>query len=166
MSVVATKKSADSANERLNRDAYILLSVLTSQLSADIERLCKEFGITEAHFRVLWAVCQSSSVDGIAMGEIADGLINRAADLTRLVDKLVKLRYVQRIQSPDDRRKMIVHATTNGRKVFNKIAALVKHLHVEQWDGLTQSELRELKRLLNKALDSRVSRDERKAWQV
>ena len=166
MSVVATKKSADSAIERLNRDAYILLSVLTSQLSADIERLCKEVELTEAHFRVLWAVCQSSSVDGIAMGEIADGLINRAADLTRLVDKLVKLKYVERVQSPDDRRKMIVHVTNNGRKVFNKIAASVKDLHIEQWDGLTQSELRELKRLLNKALESRVTWEDRKAWQV
>lgn len=164
--MVATKKSADSAIERLNRDAYILLSVLTSQLSADIERLCKEVDLTEAHFRVLWAVCQSSSVDGIAMGEIADGLINRAADLTRLVDKLVKLKYVERVQSPSDRRKMIVHVTANGRKVFNKLAASVKDLHVDQWNGLNQSELRELKRLLNKALDSRVSRDERKAWQV
>jgi DNA-binding MarR family transcriptional regulator len=164
--VVATKKNADSAIERLNRDSYILLSILTSQLSADIERLCKEVDLTEAHFRVLWAVCQPSSAHGIAMGEIADGLINRAADLTRLVDKLEKLKYVDRKQSPDDRRKMIVHATPTGRKVFTKLAATVKELHFDQWDGLTQTELRELKRLLNKALETRVTWEDRKAWQV
>lgn len=159
-------KKTESRIERLHRDSYILLSVLSSQFSADIERICKEFDLTEAHFRVLWAVCNSGSPDGIAMGEIADGLINRAADLTRLVDKMVKMKLVERVQSPDDRRRMMVHVTANGRRVFNKIASTIRSEHYNQWDSLNDTELRQLNKLLKKALAPQVSLDDRKAWQV
>ncbi len=91
------------------------------------------------------------------MGEIADGLINRAADLTRLVDKLEKMGLVVRERSPDDRRRIVARATSLGSKTFSRLSHKIRSLHVDQWDALTQAEQRQLIQLLDKVLTTRTS---------
>lgn len=147
----------ESTSERLNRSSYIFLNLTSSALSSEIERLCLDENLTEAHFRILWVLCRESSEEGRAMGEIADGLINRAADLTRLVDKLEKMGLVVRERSPDDRRRIVARATSPGRKTFARLSHKIRSLHVDQWDALTQAEQRQLIQLLDKVLTSRAS---------
>ena len=86
------------------------------------------------------------------MGEIADGLVNRASDLTRLVDKMERQGLVRRKPDPADRRRMIVNATAAGRRVFGRLTPRIKELHVDQMAGLTEREKSDLVTLLNKAL--------------
>lgn len=75
-----------------------------------------------------------------------------AADTTRLVDRLVKLRLATRRPSLADRRVVLVSATSRGRQLFERVTAEIKALHRRQWAALTTEELRALTRLLNKAL--------------
>lgn len=151
---MATKKP-ESAQDRLNRDSYIFLNLTLTSLSGDIERLCREEDLTEAHFRVLWVLCRESGPAGRPMGEIADGLVNRAADLTRLVDKMETLGLVSRTRAPEDRRRIVARATAHGRKVFERLAERIRNLHVEQWSELTVAEQRQLVALLDKVLRAR-----------
>ncbi len=86
------------------------------------------------------------------MRAIADGVLTRAADATRLVDRLAKDGYVERTNSEEDRRVVLIRPTRSGRAVFKRITAAVKKLHRAQWEPLTGAELRELRRLLIKTL--------------
>lgn len=160
---MATKKS-ETTRDHLNRDAYIYLNLTSSVLGADIERLCQQVELTEAHFRVLWVLCRMTGPQGRPMGEIADGLINRAADVTRLMDKLESLGMVSRERASDDRRRVIVSATTHGRKVFERLAVGIRHLHDDQWSELTISEQRQLISLLKKVLMSRTPAKMEESW--
>lgn len=139
------------ANDHLNRDAYICLSILATRFGADIERICAAHDLTEAHYRVLWVLCLSGSRAPLAMGDIVDGVVNKASDMTRLVDKLERLGHVERSASPDDRRRVMVRATASGRRVFSAITARIKAVHYDQWAGLDAEEMRTLVRLLQKA---------------
>ncbi len=154
----------ESAQDRLNRNTYIFLNLTLTSLSGDIERLCREEGLTEAHFRVLWVLCRESSPQGRPMGDIADGLVNRAADLTRLVDKLEKLSLVGRARADHDRRSIVVRATPKGRRVFGRLHASIRRIHDEQWAGLSQNEQRQLIRLLGKVLDTRAHDEVKNSW--
>ena len=147
-----TQVSAESRTDRTNRNLYIHLSLLHGAWSVGVESLCREEGLTEAHYRVLWVLCLTDSTDGLAMGEIADGLVNRASDLTRLVDKMERQGLVRRKPDPADRRRMIVNATAAGRRVFGRLTPRIKEMHVDQMAGLTEREKSELVTLLNKAL--------------
>ena len=82
------------------------------------------------------------------MRVVADGLLTRAADATRLVDRLTRDGHVERTTSEEDRRVVLVRATRSGRAVFQRLTAAVKELHRSQWAPLTPTELRELHRLL------------------
>ena len=86
------------------------------------------------------------------MGDIVDGVINKASDVTRLVDKLERLNLVARSSSSVDKRRVLVEPTAAGRKVFTQITKSIKTVHYEQWKGLTSSELATLVELLNKAM--------------
>ena len=53
-------------------------------------------GISHALYAALWVLCLADAPDGLPMGALADGLLTRAADTTRLVDRLVKRRLATR----------------------------------------------------------------------
>ena len=149
---MSTSRRVTEANDHLNRDGYIYLSILTARLSADIERLCAQHDLTEAHYRVLWVLCLSDSSRPLHMGDIVDGVVNKASDVTRLVDKLERLGHVSRRSSPDDRRRVLVSVTPLGKRVFANLTKDIKTIHYHQWAGLDTDELQSLVKLLRKAL--------------
>ena len=149
---MAAQRKRSSSLDHLNRDGYIYLSVLAARFGADIEKICAEHELVEAHYRVLWVLCLNGSTKPIPMGNIVDGVINKASDVTRLVDKLERLGFVVRSSSPVDKRKVHVKATATGRKVFAAITKNIKDVHYDQWGSLTESELTTLVKLLRKAM--------------
>ena len=144
------RRRPTAAGDHLNRDAYIYLSVLSGQFSADIERICAERELTEGHYRVLWVLCLSGE-GSLPMGSIIDGVINKASDTTRLVDKLERLGMVTRRPSPLDRRSVLVRPTARGRRTFAALTERIKAVHYEQWGALSTAEMRTLISLLRKA---------------
>ncbi len=138
--------------DRLGREAFINLFLAAGRFTDEVETLCKANGLTMSHYTVLWVVCLSRSAGGASMRVIADGVLTRAADATRLVDRLIKDGYVVRTNSDEDRRVVLIRPTRSGRAVFKRITGAVKELHRSQWDPLTVTELREFRRLLVKTL--------------
>lgn len=145
--------------DRLGRDSFISLFLAARQLTDEVEAVCKDEGLTMSHYTVLWVVCLGASdhPGGVPMRVIADGVLTRAADATRLVDRLTRDDWVERRPSEEDRRVVLVQATRSGRALFQRLTARVKALHREQWSGLTLAELRTLRRLLVKTLAGEAS---------
>jgi DNA-binding MarR family transcriptional regulator len=142
----------ESRADRLGREAFISLFVTSSRFTADIEQLCKAEGISHSQYSILWVLCLADDPDGLPMGALADGLLHRSADATRLVDRLLTSGHVTRTPKTNDRRVVIVAPTKLGRATFERLTEQIKALHRQQWAGLTLTELDELNRLLNKAL--------------
>lgn len=162
--MISVAQPSESKADQLHRATYIYLNLASTSLSVDIEDICASEGLTEAHFRVLWVLCREADSQGLPMGDIADGLINRAADLTRLVDKLEKLGYVSRVRAEDDKRRVIARITQPGRRVFERLARQVQQIHLEQFASLNQTEQNQLVSLLKKLLSARVSDEQQNSW--
>lgn len=159
-----TVEKAESPRDRLNRTSYIYLNVASGLLASDIDQLCQTENLTEAHFRILWVLCRESGDEGRPMGEIADGLINKAADLTRLVDKLEKLGLVERFRPDEDRRRVHACVTKKGKRVFSKLIKEIQNVHVEQWSGLSMTEQRQLVSLLDKIIRNHELSGSENSW--
>ena len=95
----ARESQAEPQIDRLEREAFINLFLAADRFSDEVEAICKADGLTMSHYTVLWVVCLLPSPDGVPMRAIADGVLTRAADATRLVDRLTKDGYVQRRHS-------------------------------------------------------------------
>ena len=138
--------------DRLGREAFINLFLAAGRYTDEVEATCKTEGLTMSQYTVLWVVCLSESPQGVPMRTVADGLLTRSADATRLVDRLTKDGYVSRTNSEDDRRVVLVRATRSGRALFRRLTTRIKDLHRSQWSALSLTEIRELRRLLVKSL--------------
>lgn len=151
---MSARQPREPAIDRLGRETFINLFLAANRFTDEVESVCKAEGLTMSHYTVLWVVCLAAPEhpDGVPMRVIADGVLTRAADATRLVDRLSRDGYVERAQSAQDRRVVLVRSTAAGRSLFQRLTAQVKSLHREQWSALTLAELRTLRELLVKAL--------------
>lgn len=147
------QESARESNmDRLGREAYIQLYLASRLFTEQIEKLCKEEGLAMSHYIVLWFLSRRDEADGVPMGAVIDGHLNRASDATRLADRLAERGCIERLTSPGDRRVVRIRLTNAGREVFERLTANILSLHREQWKALDSDELAQLRRLLAKAL--------------
>lgn len=81
---------------------------------------------------------------------IGERLVVRVPDVTRLVDRLERMGLAERDRSKEDRRVVLVGITDEGRRVLSELDGPVLALHQRQQEHLSEGELRELSRLLEK----------------
>lgn len=143
----------ETAADRLAREAHVNVIVAANRFSEGVERICREEGITEAQYVALWVLCLADDPSaGLPVGAITDGLLTRASDTTRLIDRLEQSGFAERLRNPADRRGVLVRATPAGRKVFARITPKLRDYHRTQWSNLSRHELETLNGLLSRAL--------------
>ena len=142
--------------ESASEEAYLNLLRTTGVLTADFERLFKEFGLSEPKYNVL-RILRGAKLnnefngDGVPSLEIGDRMITRVPDVTRLVDRLEADGLVRRRRCEEDRRVVWVEITPRGLKRLEEMDGPLTRLHREQFSHMTHEECAELSRLLEKA---------------
>ena len=138
---------------RTGRDVHINLLLLANRNLDALDTICQASGITHHQYVALWTLCLADQPDrGLPMGEVADGLLNRASDTTRLIDRMEKLGLAERIPNEADRRSVLVRATAAGREVVQAVTPKLQNFHRRQWSELSPTEVDTLNDLLAKAL--------------
>jgi DNA-binding MarR family transcriptional regulator len=137
----------------VGRDVHLNVLLLADRNLRELDEICGAEGVTHQQYVALWTLCLADDPDaGVPMGAVADGLLNRASDTTRLVDRLERAGLAERFPHPDDRRSVLVRATAEGRRVFAAVTPKLQEFHRRQWSNLSSDELATLKRLVAKAM--------------
>jgi DNA-binding MarR family transcriptional regulator len=137
----------------VGRDVHVNVLLLADRNLRELEEICGIEGVTHQQYVALWTLCLADDPDaGVPMGAVADGLLNRASDTTRLVDRLERAGLAERLPHPDDRRSVLVRATEEGHRVFAAVTPKLQAFHRRQWSNLSSDELSTLGRLVAKAL--------------
>jgi DNA-binding MarR family transcriptional regulator len=100
---------------------------------------------------VIKTLMRLSKADGVSMGDMARGIGVDPSYITALVDDLDQRGLARREPAPDDRRVKIIVLTEAGRALAAQIDAVVSVPPVA-FTALSQSELRQLRDLLDKVL--------------
>jgi DNA-binding MarR family transcriptional regulator len=90
---------------------------------------------------------------------LADRLVSRAPDITRLLDKLEARGLIGRERLADNRRVVRVAITPGGMKLLKEIAGPLRDCHARQLGHLSASELRRLTELLRAARGPHESKE-------
>lgn len=134
----------------------LVLSILLTreQLSRVMdERVFKPAEITDQQFNVL-RILKGGPLEGYTIGELRNRVISRNADVPRLVDRLLKLGLVRRLQNVKDRRSCHVLLTTEGDACQRRISAVHEELLREMEGFLSDSDRTQLLALLDGFRDS------------
>jgi DNA-binding MarR family transcriptional regulator len=138
---------------RVARDEHVNILLLANRGLDALDAICQEHKITHAQYVALWTLCLVDDPDaGIPVGTVADGLLNLAADATRMIDRMERAGLVERLPNPADRRSVLVRATRPGRDAFAAVTPALQEFHRRQWANLTVAEIDTLNGLLAKAL--------------
>jgi DNA-binding MarR family transcriptional regulator len=149
---IKKRKPFDSPGE----EAYLNLLRTTGVLYANVERLFKQYGLSEPKYNVL-RILRGAKRNGEFNGhgvpslEIADRMITRVPDITRLVDRLEADGLVRRRRCEEDRRVVWVEITAKGLKLLDEMDEPGARLNRELFRHMSHEELTELSRLLVKA---------------
>lgn len=111
-------------------------------------KIFKKYGIQPQHFNVL-RIVKGSRPKPISPGRIIEVMIDSGRDLTRLVDKLVKLGYLDRAICPSNRRQVDITITEEGLEITDKITEEVNE-YLDSFGSLTADEAIQLSDLLDK----------------
>jgi len=89
--------------------------------------------------------------DGLPCGEIANRMITRDPDITRLLDRLEKRGLISRCRETKDRRMVMARITADGLKLLARLDEPVEEAHRRQLGHLGKDQLRALAELLGAA---------------
>jgi DNA-binding MarR family transcriptional regulator len=89
--------------------------------------------------------------EGLPCGEIANRMITRDPDVTRLLDRMEKRGLISRRRETKDRRLVLTRITPQGRRVVAQLDEPVQEAHRTQLGHLGPARLRKLTELLRAA---------------
>ena len=109
-----TKPFASPADEAL-------LSILRTAtvLEHGANEILRPHGITQTQYNVL-RILRGAGARGLCGKEIAERLISRVPDVSRLLDRMEQVGLLGKERDPDDKRHITSRITAKGRRVLEK----------------------------------------------
>lgn len=130
-------------------NAFVSLLLTADMLSRNIEKVLRSADISPTQYNVLRIL--RGSPQGLPCGEIADRMISRDPDITRLLDRLETRGLVSRCRETKDRRMVLTRITPQGLRLLAELDAPVIDTHRKQLGHLGRERLRSLLELLEMA---------------
>jgi DNA-binding MarR family transcriptional regulator len=113
-----------------------------------IQYLKRTEGISPSQFNIL-RILRGARPKAVKISEIAERMVNRDPDVTRLVDRLIKQGLVRRERDSEDRRVVLVEITPAGLVLLARLDKPVLEYLEAAMAGLKPQQLRTLDTLLN-----------------
>ncbi|WP_300063879.1 MarR family transcriptional regulator [uncultured Roseobacter sp.] len=138
------------------QQAYLNLIRAAEVLSAPISELMAAHGLSGKQYNALRSVRRGGET-GLSISEIGAQMTDPRADVTRLVDRLLKAGLVERYHDEADRRVVRVRLTEAGSEALNALDVPLLDAHRAQFQNLSGKELERLIALLRKAYEKMPS---------
>jgi len=145
----ATKKSEAASKRRLGsreEAAFVDLLRTCDLLSRGLAQILKPEDISPTQYNVLRIL--RGSPDGLPCGEIANRMITRDPDVTRLLDRMEKRGLISRLRDTRDRRTVVGKIAAEGLKLLGRLDEPIQEAHHKQLGHLGKSRLAALTELL------------------
>ncbi len=138
------KQTADFASPA--EEAMLNLMVAADHIRTRIDHVCSQNGVTHGQYNVL-RILRGAHPVGHPRCEIAARMIEKAPDVTRLVDRLEAQGFVERGRSDDDRRLSVSRITKKGIKLLEEMRPSIEEIERYFAERVSRRDCRELSRI-------------------
>jgi DNA-binding MarR family transcriptional regulator len=142
-------KPASRRFDSPEQEAYLALWRTYDRLRAIEDELFAGFDLTAQQYNLLRLL--RAAHDPVPTLALAERLVSRAPDITRMLDKLEDRGLITRTRSTKDRRAVLVAITEVGVALLDRIADPLRECHERQLGHLGPAELKALTALLKAA---------------
>jgi DNA-binding MarR family transcriptional regulator len=128
------------------QEALLSVSVAAGAINDLVDGICERHGLTRSQYNVL-RILRGVHPDGHSRCEVACRMVDRAPDVTRLVDRLQARGLVRRTRGGSDQRQAIARITSKGLKLLEAIQPELDEQVTTGLRRLTGQDCHELSRL-------------------
>ncbi|WP_375551373.1 MarR family winged helix-turn-helix transcriptional regulator [Rhodophyticola porphyridii] len=132
------------------QQAYLNLIRTAEVLGQRVTDLMSEHGLSGKQYNVLRAIRRGGTA-GLSISQISEQMTDPRADVTRLLDRLVREGLVDRQTDEADRRVVRTYLTDAGIKLLEAIDEPLLETHREQFAHLSKTDIEQLTALLMRA---------------
>lgn len=160
-SALITKIKQQTDFESPSLEARLNLIVAADAVRAPMDALCAKYDITQGQYNVL-RILRGAGSEGHPRCEIAERMVERAPDITRLIDRLEKQDLVERSRSDEDRRLSMAKISRKGLALLDEIEPELHEIHQQLTEKLSTAEWIALTSLCEKiyAEPKKIEKDE------
>ena len=157
------KDSSAAANrfDSLEQEVYLNLWRTYDRLRAFEDELFGRYELTPQQYNVL-RLLRAQHPDTTPTLALANRLISRAPDITRMLDKLELRGLIVRERTAANRRVVRIGITEAGLTLLSEIAGPLCECHAQQLGHLNEEDLKRLATLLHSAIAPHEKEDS--AW--
>ena len=137
------------------QEAVLNVVATESWIAGEIADALEPYGITPAQYNVL-RILRGAQGGCYTCSDIAERLLDRTPDVTRLLDRLQRAHLLTRCRAEHDRRVVHVSITEKGRELLNRLDAPMEALMARLTRHLSEDEHRTLSALLEKLRTDQV----------
>jgi DNA-binding MarR family transcriptional regulator len=149
MTISSAKRPATRRFDSPQQEAYLALWRTYDRLRAIEDELFARFDLTAQQYNLLRLL--RGAYEPVPTLTLAERLVSRAPDITRMLDKLEERKFLTRTRSAKDRRAVLVAISGRGTGLLDEIAEPLRECHEKQLGHLSAAELKSLTALLKAA---------------
>jgi DNA-binding MarR family transcriptional regulator len=136
--------------DSLEQEVFLNLWRTYDRLRAVEDELFGQYDLTAQQYNVL-RLLRAQHPQTIPTLNLADRLVSRAPDITRMLDKLEQRSLISRERLPENRRVVRVGITEAGLLLLRELAQPLRRCHSRQLGHMSSAELKRLVGLLRAA---------------
>lgn len=153
MSELLGRRLLQTRFEGPHHEALLAVMLANASVEAMLDQAFEGTGLTQPQYNVL-RILNGIHPNAHSRGEIARRMVRRAPDLTRMLDRLVRMGLVERGKGEQDHRQSLARITPKGREVLEQLHPRVMHINQLLSARMSADEARKLADLLEKVYRS------------
>ena len=131
-------------------ELWLNLSRTTALLGHELEQKLRCYGLSPTQYNVL-RILRGAIPNGLCQYEIRDRLVAQVPDVPRILERMEKAGWIQRMRGEQDRRMVVASVSEDGLKLLSELDKPMEEWMSGLFGGLTEGEIRHLNELLVKA---------------
>ncbi|WP_020531354.1 MarR family winged helix-turn-helix transcriptional regulator [Flexithrix dorotheae] len=132
----------------IKHKAVINVVFTANWINSESNNILRPFGISIQQFNIL-RILRGSKGTPLSVQTIKERMVERAPNITRLMDKLLEKELIGRVRCEHDRRVVFIEIMPEGLKLLSKLDEIFPQSN-QMVDNITEKEAEELNRILNK----------------
>ena len=146
MNEALSKRLKQSNFASASHEALLSVLLAASHLNERFDVLCEQHGITRTQYNVL-RILRGVHPKGHPRGEISSRMMDRAPDVTRLVDRLQARGLVKRRRNDADQRQAMTIITPKGLRLLETMQPAMDEVTTRCFAKLSDKDCEELVRM-------------------
>jgi DNA-binding MarR family transcriptional regulator len=152
MANTSSRRSTTTRFDSLEQEAFLSLWRTYDRLRALEDEFFRPYDLTPQQYNVL-RLLKAQHPALLPTLDVANRLVSRAPDITRMLDKLAQRGLVSRVRSESDRRTVLVGITPAGTQLLAEMHEPLRACHERQLGHLPPETLLQLIELLRQVRD-------------